>query len=332
MRYSSFFEANTSYIPRVLEQFIRLVHHDHVKVRFRSWYLFHRFVKQSRVHLGNLAQTVIQSIGDLLSINAELPDEASDTDDLSSTDDNHSADARFTSQLYLYEAVGNICSVQAVPVETQVYYLQSVMTPLFSDLEHQLQLAKPGAGDARALLQVHHLIMALGTLAHGFSEWMPGKPSSTNPPAAAVSGEFQKAAEAILLALEGLSNSLEIRAAARAAFSRFIGVLGSRILQQLPRWISGLLSTTSSKDEMATFLRTLDQVVFGFKGEIVDILNTLLTPLLRRIFDGMAEPTNGTDDEIQLSELKSQYLSFILVILNTSLGRVFVTSGKPDAP
>ena len=323
VRYNAFFEANPQAIPRTLENFIRFVHHDHVKVKARSWYLFHRFIKQLRSHIGNIAQTIIQSVSDLLPIKAELPEEASDNDDMSSDENDQSADAKFTSQLYLYETIGNVCSVHAVPIPDQVFYIRSVMNPLFTDLENHLGLAR--SGDQRATLQVHHLIMALGTLAHGFSEWIPT--NASNPPTKDVSEEFSRTAEAILLALESLNVSLDVRTAARAAFTRLVGVLGTKILPQLPRWIDGLLSRTSSKDEMALFLRLLDQVVHGFKSDISDILNTLLTPFLQRVFEGIAEPTSGTDDEIQLSELKSQYLAFLLVILNNDLGPVLVSNG-----
>lgn len=73
------------------------------------------------------------------------------------------------------------------------------------------------------------------------------------------------------------------------------------------------------------FLRLLDQVVFGFKSEIYDVLNQLLTPLLQRIFAGLAEPVSGTDDEIQLVELRREYLSFIQVILNNGLEGVLIS-------
>jgi len=104
-----------------------------------------------------------------------------------------------------------------------------------------------------------------------------------------------------------------------------MGVLGSRILPQLPRWIEGLLSSASSNDEMAMFLRLLAQVVYGFKGEISDILDQLLSPLLQKVFAGLSTPVTGTDDNIQLKELKLQYLNFILVILNNELGSVLVS-------
>lgn len=209
-------------------------------------------------------------------------------------------------------------------VQDQTYYARSLLEPLVVDLNRHL--ANATNGDERSILQVHHIIMAIGTLAKGFCDWMPSISSAGPPPANALSAEFYAAAEAILTALESLKSSMHIRTAARSAFSRMLGVLGSRVLQQLPRWIEGLLAQTSSKDEMATFLRLLDQVVFGFKTEISSILDSLLTPLLQRVFSGLSEPKTGTDDEVQLAELKSQYLNFILVILNNDLASVLVSA------
>ena len=330
VRYSAFFEANNHLIPTALEKFVNFVHHDHVKVRTRSWYLFLRFTRSLRQYLGNIAENIVQAVKDLLPIKAELPDENSDNDDMSSDESDQSASARFNSQLYLYEAIGCVCSAHAVPVENQVRYVRSIITPLFSDLEAHLGQAK--VGDERSILQVHHLMMALGTLARGFSDWTPANTSPTSSaPAQAISEGFTQAAEAILVALESLNNSFEIRTAARFAFSRLVGVLGNRILSQLPRWIDGLLSRTSTKDEMALFLRLLDQVVFGFKSEIFDILNTLLTPFLERVFAGMNEPTTGTDDEIQLQELKREYLGFLLIILNNNLQSTLVSEKNQSA-
>ena len=298
------------------------IHSDHVKVRLRSWYLFYRFARHLRGHLGDVAQTVIQAVGDLLTIKAELPDESAD-DDASSEANDQSADAVFTAQLYLFEAVGCVASIASVPVQNRSFYARSVLEPLISDLQNHN--ASASSGDERAILQMHHLMMAIGTVAKGFCDWMPGVTSGGAPPPSEVSAEFVPGSEAILSALESLKQSMQVRTAARFAFSRMLGVLGAQILQQLPRWINGLLSQTSTKDEMATFLRLLDQVVFGFKTEIYSILDHLLTPLLQRVFTGLSEPTNGTDDEIQLSELKAQYLNFILVILNNDLAAVLVS-------
>ena len=326
VRYVQFFEHNPGGIPKVLESFVNFVHSTHPKVRLRSWYLFQRFVRHLRAQLGNVASTVARAVGDLLVIKAETPEDK-DEDDVSSEDNGQSADAAFTSQLFLFEAVACVASTAAVPVESKVTIAKSVIDPLSTDLQSHLQPAKNG--DSRSSLQIHHIIMALGTFANGFSDWMPGV-TSGGPPPNEVSTEFVRASEAILVALETLSQSYDNRTAARHAFSRLLGVLGSNILPQLPRWIDGLLSSASTNDEMALFLRTLAQVVYGFKADIYSILDTLLSPLLTRVFTGLTQPATGTDDEIQLRELKQQYLNFILVILSNDLGSVLISSANQN--
>ncbi|KAL3487702.1 Exportin-T [Aspergillus germanicus] len=324
VRYSSFFHLHTHLIPGVLENFLQLAHHPMKKVKTRAWYLFQRLVKQLRAQISNVSQTVVEALGDLLVIQAELPSEGSDGDEMSSEDHEGSADAVFNSQLYLFEAVGIICSTPGTPADKQVLYAQSVLTPVFADMERNLGPAK--SGDERAMLQIHHDIMALGTLARGFSDWMPGATSPTAQlPAPEVSEAFSQVSEATLVALESLKASFNIRTASRFAFSRLIGVLGSGILPQLPRWIDGLLTQTSSRDEMALFLRLLDQVIFGFKSEIYSILDALLTPFLQRVFSGIADPPSGTDDEIHLAELKREYLTLLLAVLNNDLGAVIIS-------
>ena len=62
VRYEQFFEQNSRLIPKVLENFVRLTHHNHIKVRSRSWYLFHRFVKPLRAQLGNVSHDIIQAV------------------------------------------------------------------------------------------------------------------------------------------------------------------------------------------------------------------------------------------------------------------------------
>ncbi|KAK3356964.1 armadillo-type protein [Lasiosphaeria hispida] len=328
VRFPAFFETHQHYIPQVLENFVRLVHHNHVRVRTRSWYLFLRFVKQLRGQVGNVARTVIESISDLLPIKAEVTSNDAD-DDMSSDESDHSADAVFNSQLYLFEAVGCISSTMATPEADQALYARSVVEPLFSDMSVHLPQAK--SGDAQAILQIHHIVMALGTLAIGFADWSANQTNRRPPPPKPISDEFSRAAEAILIALNELNTNGEIRAACRSAFSRLLGVLGAAVLPQLPQWIEGLLSRSSSKDEMAMFLRLLEQVVYNFKGEIYSILDLLLTPLLERVFGGLSEPISGTDDEIQLQELRREYVSFVQVILVNDLGGVLVSAANQGA-
>ena len=330
VRYGSFFEMNPQYIPRVLEDFVGYLHHEHLRVRTRSWYLFLRFVKHLRKQLGDVARTVVGAIGDLLVIHAVVPRVSSPDheDGITSDEDEHSPDRIFTSQLSLFEAVGCITSIPSIPIADQVSYAQAVCEPIWADVHKHLPAAK--AGEAASILQINHDILALGTIAHGFSNWAMGSTTSNSilpPPAQEVSTAFGRGAEVVLLALESLNSSVEIRTACRSAFSRLVGVLGSQVLPQLPRWIDGILSRTSSREEMSMFLRLLEQVIFSFRTEISPILDSLLSPLLQRIFTSLDKPTTGTDDEIHLMELRREYLSLLLIILNNELGAVLVSSG-----
>ena len=327
LRYYSFFESQHHYIPQVLENFVRLVHHNHVKVRTRSWYLFFRFVKNLRAQVGNMAKTVIGAISDLLPIKAELPTSNDADNDMSSDKVDDSADAVFQGQLYLYEAIGYISSTSTTPVEDQALYARSIMQPLFADMNLHMPRAK--AGDAQAILQIDHIIQALGTLANGFSETNTNVQQKQRPPSPKpVSDEFSQAASAILLALRELNTSSEVRHASRTALSRLLGVMGTAVLPQLPQWIEGLLSQSSNTSEMAVFLRLLGQIVYKFKADIRGILDLLLTPLLERVFAGLAEPTTGTDDEIQLQELRQEFVLFIQVIFQHGLGDVLVSEAN----
>jgi exportin-T len=51
----------------------------------------------------------------------------------------------------------------------------------------------------------------------------------------------------------------------------------------------------------------------------------LFTPLLQRIFISLSEPITGTDDQVQLTDLRKEFLNFILIILNNDLCSVLVS-------
>ena len=292
-----------------------------MKVRLRAGLLFLRFVQRLRTQLGHVTETIIRAIGDLLYIKAEVSSK-DDDDSMSSSQKDQIEDPKFQSQLNLFEAVGQLASVPSVSVENQVLLVRTVLEPMKDDV--QRNLADATNGNEWAVLQIHHLIEAMGVMARGFSDWVPGR--SSMPVAEQVSDEFQKASSTILHALGVLRGSFRIRSAARFAFTRLIGVLGFKILEQLPQWLEGFLVESSTREEMGLFLRLLDQVVFGFKTQLYGTMDALLSPLLQRVFASFSEPTSGTDDAMELNELRREYLSFLLVLLNNDLEGVLVSS------
>ena len=227
--------------------------------------------------MGEVAEAILMAMGDLLVIRAELPKDANEADDISS--DSKNEDTTFESQLYLFEAVGCMCSVSSLSPEKQAILIKTVTTPMFADIEQNLAVAENG--DARAALQIHHDVMALGILGKGFSDWVAGsRPDKTC--ASEVASEFSRVTEAILVALERLSRFSVVREAARFSFSRIVGVLGANILPSLPRWISGLMTKSSTKEEISMFLKLLNQLIHGFKVLYFYLALFPLLPLLLR--------------------------------------------------
>ena len=324
VRYSSFFVHHSEFVLPVLQNFLQIAHHDILKVKIRSWYLLHRYVLATRMQMGDVAEAVVQRLNDLLTIKAETPT-VNDGDDSSDVSD--SSDTLFQSQLYLFETIGVVCGSNAVPVEKQVACVEIVEAPLFSSLERNLPAAR--SGNDTAILQVNHDLMALGTLARGFSDWTPGAATATShAPAPAIQASFGRVSDATLIALESCNSSAQIRSASRFALTRLLGVLGVAVLSSLTRWIDGLLIQEATKEEISLFMRFLGQLVYGFKSEVSQVLDAIFTNVVQRVFTSMSTPPSGTDEEIELSDLKKEYLNFLLVVLSNNLGSVIVSQSN----
>jgi exportin-T len=172
---------------------------------------------------------------------------------MSSDENDQSADSIFNSQLYLYEAIGCICSTSAVPVDKQVFYVQSIMNS-FADLEAHLDPARNG--DERAKLQIHHIVMALGTLARGFSDWSPGNTSSSSSAPAKEISRSLRGQLKLYWRHWNLELVLLMFAPQRRLLSRDYSAFSVPVYypsSQMDQWAS----QSSTKDEMAMFLRLL---------------------------------------------------------------------------
>lgn len=316
---TSYFDSHPQSIPRALQHMVGAIQTNHPKVKARSWYLFYRFVKNLRQHLADVAQEMIQAVAGVLVIRSEVPSPSRNDD----SDSDDTADAEATNQLYLFEAVGCICSIPAIPTPNQVFYMRMVLEPLLSNISQQGPASV--GGDETALLQLQRTILAIGRFAEGVSGGMNASHQQKPRVAAEVSTEFATVSVAVLSALESLKQSFQIRNAARQTLARLVGVLGPHIMQQLPRWLEGLLSQSSNREELAGFLRQMDQINYGFKAEIFDMLDRLIGPLLQRVFAGLAEPVTGTDDAYSMSQLKATYLGFLIGILSNDLAGVLIS-------
>lgn len=162
-RYYQYFEQRPALLPQALTAFVdtRGLHHPVKQIRTRCWYLFQRFVKNLRPKMGSYVENVLSSIGDLLTIQAEPVVETNTMDGMPIP-----AASTFDSQLYLFETVGLLISLEGIDPMKQTEYLQIVLEPLVKGI--QTSMGQPfNPEDELFLLQLHHYVMAIGSVAKG---------------------------------------------------------------------------------------------------------------------------------------------------------------------
>lgn len=319
--------AQPELLNKVLQVFVSSlgVHNSNRKVQVRSWYLFFRFLKTVHGFVGDIGETVLNSITDLLNIKAEIITKNDDDSELSG--DEASESGSFDSQLYLFELCGILFGL--AEDNHGLDLTRRLLQPIYSDIETHLS---SDPQDQVKILQIHHDIMAIGTFARGFDDL--NRPNIQNLKAIV---EFKNSAEAILVVLERLPLVEIIRDAARFAFARLIPLLKVDLLPHLSRLINTLL-TQSKKEEFVDFLSFLGQLIHSFKNEsgVFEMFMSLLSPLVERVFMILNQvdenASSGSTDAVVLRrELRRSYLQFLFNVLNNGMGAIFLSDQNRDA-
>ncbi|CAG8685590.1 1886_t:CDS:2, partial [Dentiscutata heterogama] len=167
--------------------------------------------------------------------------------------------------------------------------------------------------DPRSVLQIHHLIMAIGSIVKGF----PEAPKGSHPIILWV-GILKQVTEIVLAVLKILNRYEIIRDAARYTFARLVSVLGTEILPYLPLLINELL-TECGISELVDFLPFVGLLAHKFK---------LIIPLIDKVFQFLNQTPSGTDEALLLIDLRKAYLNFILGLLNNEMDAVFVSESN----
>lgn len=162
-RYYQFFEVRSELLPQALGTFVdtRGLHHPVKQIRTRCWYLFQRFVRSLKPKLEPYIENVLSSIGDLLTIEAEPIVQANTMDG-----EPIPAASTFDSQLYLFETVGLLISTESLDPVKQTDYLKIVLEPLVDGIQKSTT-PNYNPDDELFFLQIHHYIMAIGSVARG---------------------------------------------------------------------------------------------------------------------------------------------------------------------
>jgi exportin-T len=135
---------------------------------------------------------------------------------------------------------------------------------------------------------------------------------------------YVQATEIILSALRNFNQVSLVRDAVRYTFARLITCMGSEVLPYLPNLIDGLL-TECQVTELVDFLPFIGLVAHKYKPMIEPIIDELLLPLVKRVFDFLNTSPSGTDEAVLLLDLRKAYLNFVLSLFNSNVEGVFVS-------
>ncbi|KAI9295595.1 Xpo1-domain-containing protein [Neoconidiobolus thromboides FSU 785] len=317
VRYYQFFELRPDLIPDVLSCFLdqRGIYHESKFVRCRVWYLFLRFVKLLKEHTAKFIQEVVPSLEKVLVITAELPpnykpDVPLTSQDISST--------TFDAHLYLFEAVTTLLNyASTMPNDQKVEALKMVLTPLISGIQQGITQAKAGPiNDPLAIIQLHHLIMAVGSVSKGLPD-VPKKDHINFP----WTDLLVQSTQIILTLLELTNQYKVIRDAARFTFSRLLTATGAPILPLLIDLIRGFV-LACEPSEMLDFFQFMTLPLHMFESQIFPFVNEILGPLLNKAFTFLDYNPSGTDDYMLMLNLRKAYVSFLASLINANLDGV----------
>ncbi|CAE6461768.1 unnamed protein product [Rhizoctonia solani] len=326
-RYGDFFKVRKQYVGGVLTTLIdaRGIHHPKESVRRRVFYIFYKFIKDCKLEIPvEHVTTIIDSMRDVLVVRAELPEPESSEQDL--LNEALGSAGFFDSQLYLFESVGTLVSLLGKEPEKQGAVLESVTNPLLTSLQQSIQTPITGPQDILPILQAHHVIRALGSIAKGFPEASQTATQDSIPAWILV---LKQVAEAILVSLETMKQHRAIRDASRFAFARIIASTGSNITQYIPLLMNHLIRQ-SQPVELVDFLSFLSFTIHKLQNEIFTVLDELISPLSTHIFELLARPVEGTDDRLQHNDTKKAYLDFVTHIMNDRMHAVFISERNKE--
>lgn len=320
VRYSDFFKVRKECILPTLQSMVdtRGLHNPNSSVQSRVFYLFHRFVKESRNEVTpDLAGTLLEGVRDILAIQVELPELESPEQDLLAEAIKNTGS--FDAQLYLFETVGTLVSLFWKSPD-QPALLLSFVKPLLDELSVSLQAIK-GAQDVVPILKVHHTIMALGNIAKGFPEYPSPLPEGYTLPPLDV---FQDVAQAILMSLAAMNVFKPVRDATRFAFARILATTGPSVTRFIPPLMANLLAHFELS-ELVDFMNFINLLIHKLQQDLFDVLNELIGPLSAHITGILSQPVSGTDDELSHAEIKKAYLALLNNVVSSKLHGIFIS-------
>ncbi|KAJ3271577.1 pre-tRNA nuclear export protein [Terramyces sp. JEL0728] len=325
-RYCQFFEQRQNYLPEVLQSFLdtrfvflttRGLFHPVKSIRLRVNYLFLRFVKLLRQFLGQYVESILSALTELLVIKQRILPTSNDP----------SVASDFDSQIYLFEAVGYLISVDTITPQRQGELLTIVMIPLLQKIEEIMHHSDSTSLNDIYIAELADLVSAIGGISKGFPEFEKSKVTNYNPEV--WRNPFNTTIQGILVVLRKFNRYPPIREASRFALQRMTGCMGPELLEYIPVFLSSGLLSSETAVEIIDFLPFICLTIYKFQQSVEQILKGVWKPLREKISYFLSQPPVGTDDALNLLNLRKADLTLITTLFNSQLNDIMTC---PDLP
>lgn len=325
VRYATSFVLWPDLLPTALEAFLdhRGLRHPRVGMRRRINYLFYRFVRDTRTAIpSEFVPKLLESMQEALVVHATLPSVTPEEDPLAKATEKASA---FDSQLYLFDTCGLLLAQLGHMPETQVLLFKAITQPLSEKLQQSVHAFAADPSNLQLVLQVHHVILALSTIAKGFPDYDAAR--ATQP---AWIEEVKPVTEQIVMATTALNRFLIVREAARGAFARIVASAGPAILPYIPTLVHALVNEVTEA-ELVDLLNFFGLLIHKYKESIRHVMDDLLMVLITRIFSFLNQGVQGTDDMVRRADTERAYFGLMNALLAAGLDGLLVSEkNKPQ--
>lgn len=304
---------------------------DNEKVKYRSWYLFFRFIKMTKPKIEDyIIIELIKTIVPLLSLDSKVTQNRNKTSleivDLNLVDETGS----FENQLHLFESIGLLTSI-IQDNDQEILMLEQILQPIFSNLESSIN--NLSNLNLEALISVHHNIISIGTIIKGFeniqTEVYNGKLASI----------LDQIAQVISITLENFINYNIIRISSNFCMVRLFLILSkfeqaNEILQNvLSKFISIIMMNFDKlqSDEIVSFVNFVSQLFHSSsKNQLVYMmLTSLLAPFVEKVC-ARIQSIQGDDDFARRERLDIQraFISMLIAFSNEHLNSIWLYNSE----
>ncbi|KAG0682253.1 pre-tRNA nuclear export protein [Pichia californica] len=330
------------------------------KVKYRSWYLLYRFLKLTKPKINDyIIEELIKSLLPLLNFNnfeVILNKNKNNNKSLTNSIESSLNDldlslieetGSFENQLYLFESVGLLITfINNEDLKLSIF--ENVLQPLFLNLENGITSNSNLNLNLNILIQVHHSLISIGNLLKGFEN---------------IKIEFlnnikflniiNQISQVIMITVENFINFNIIREAIQFCIVRSYIILNGNnnnnndnvkeLLQDiLSKFISCIMINFDKLkiNEIINFINFISQILHQINNNNNNstqdsntylLLQSLLSPLLNKIFYKIETELNNVTDEFikrDLLDLQRSVLSMIIAISNDHLNSLWLTNNE----